>query len=529
MPSSARVQLAVGIVLLCAAVLRLVALDLTAFNIDEARLCMAAGSAVRGEVFPWHGIRTSFGFHNPPLFVWLAMVPFAASDDPLVAMALLALLGTVASALAGDAVRRALGPVAGAATLALVAFSPAAIDHCRRLWGHDTIVFWSALALWTAVRGVERNRWPWLAASAAAAAGAQACHLSGALVWIVPLGALAAFRVPGWWKAALAGGLVLAAVYAPWLLEDAGLVGDPRPERFVQLRMIVATATGQAEGAGTPGFSSAPVAWLAVLADLRDDDNVGREYAALHRAGAPLGAALLAATALLAAAQIAGIGSAAARAWKERSAMSAETRWRLVLAVAALAPLAVFGLLPVATVPPYQLPALVPCAALAGTAAAMLWRGRPRFAVAGAGGLLAAFAIWHTLAIRSHLAGIGFDSDVGGLLRWKRLAVEYVAAQAGRDEYTIMQDGRAPEAGVDWWVLYMHYLATGKREAPTAPTDRVFVLRDARTVLRPEPLAVLESTPHIDVGMFRIHEFRGQQEAERWRRTVAEHPPERNP
>jgi len=522
MPRTLLGQIFVGVVVILAAGLRLVALDLTAFNIDEARLCIAAGSVMHGGGFPWHGVRTSFGFHNPPLMVWLAVPPLAATPNPLVAMTMLALGGVAAAAMAGHAVARVFSAKAGAATLAIVAFSPAAVDHCRRLWGHDTMVFWSALALWLAVHAVSSRRWIWLAASGAAAACAQACHLSGALVWAIPVGAAIAFPMPGRAKAAALAIAFAAAIYAPWVLEDAGLVGEPRATRFEQLRLVAATALGKAEGAGTPGHSSTGVSWLTVLADLRNNDHMAGEYPEFLDARPALNGALLLATVVLALLQVAGIGVAAARAWKERPAISDETRWMCVLAVAALASLVVFAALPTPTVPPYQLPALVPCAALAGVLAAKLLREDSRWIV-DATIVLAFFSAWHALAVRQHLAHLTFDSRAGGLLRHKYLVVDYIAAMGGRGPYTIMQDGRGADAGVDYWVAYLHAASTGRAETPTKPTDRVFVVRDARTKLRTVPLAFLEASPGIDIGIFRVYELKGSRAGD-WRATVAQYP-----
>src|SRR5690606_23803202 len=55
-----------------------------------------------------------------------------------------------------------------------------------------------------------------------------------------------------------------------------------------------------------------------------------------------------------------------ARALRLRKSRSPEGRWSAVLLAGTLAPVVVFSVFPVESVPPYQLPALVPGAAAAG-------------------------------------------------------------------------------------------------------------------------------------------------------------------
>ncbi len=502
-------------VLLTAAalVLRLSALDLTPYNIDESLLSIFASQAGTLREFPLRGIRTSFGFHNPPLLVWLMAPFFAISKDPRLAMAAMAVAGAAAVPLTGLAVSRISDVRVGTVAAAIVAFSPAAIDHSRRLWGHDTIVFFSALTLFLAVFAIRRSDWRWMAASMASAAAAQCCHLSGALIWIVPLGALLAFKPPWWRKSLLGGFAALAFFYAPWLVRDSGLTGG---EPFAETGLILRVLSGQAGGAGTPGHSTALVSWLCATTDLAASDAAGDSWPLFFQERPALRAVRWIVCASFAALVVGGI----ARALRTRTP---ERPWLLVLAVAAVAPLAVFALLPVATVPAYQLPALLPAAVLAGYAIDGL---RVRRFQPGLVALLlfVVWAHWQVFALRAFLASADGEDRIGGLLRHKQAVVRHIAEAGGAPgTYAVAQDGRLSETGVDYWVMFLHFVETGDPDSPTGPAERLFVVRHNRTRLRPEVVSALEPLEFAGIGPWRVYEFSGP-EAAAWRETVRRFP-----
>ncbi len=502
-----------GLLFVSALGLRLTRLDLTPYNIDEALLSIFAKQTGTLREFPLWGIRTSFGFHNPPLLVWLMAPFFAVTSDPRLAMAAMALAGAAAVPLTGVAVSGITTQRVGLIAAAVVAFSPAAIDHSRRLWGHDTIVFFAALCLFAAVQAINRNNWKWMAGSMAAAAAAQCCHLSGALLWVLPPGVLIAFR-PVWWRRAVAGGVVIfVCLYLPWLVKDAGLTGE---KPFVETGLILRIVTGQAEGAGTAGHSSPWLSWLCVTTDLSHSDAVGDSWTRFFDKRPVLGVTRWVVSLVMAGFVIAGVACAFRCRGEKR-------RWMWVLSASAAAPLALFVVLPVSSVPGYQLPALVPCAVLAAVA---LEAARIRRMHLGLGvlGLFVVWAHWQTFAMRSFLAGADWDDRVGGLLRYKRAAIRHVAEEGGEPgSYAVSQDGRLPETGVDYWVLYLHFAETGVAEAPTGAADRLFVVRSNGTRLRPEVAAALEPAPHTEIGPWRVYDFAGP-EAGGWRDVVRRFP-----
>jgi len=116
--------------------LRVTNLDLAAFHADEAQLAHRAtlagalGPRTWGEYFhffPRHGLLTSFGFHNPPLLIYLTAPFFALVRDPRFAMAGFALAGAIAIWLTALTAWRLWGARAAVVAGALVAFSPNAI------------------------------------------------------------------------------------------------------------------------------------------------------------------------------------------------------------------------------------------------------------------------------------------------------------------------------------------------------------------------------------------------------------------
>ena len=152
-------------IMLVALALRGSSLGVTPYNIDEAILSIYANQVAHFQAFHWVGVKTSFGFYNPPFYVYMMAPFFRVSEDPRFAMFGMAMLGTGVVGMAGLTARRLWGSWAAIAVAVLLAFSPTAIDHSRRLWGHDTIPFFSALAIYCTVRSIQshRRRWMWTA------------------------------------------------------------------------------------------------------------------------------------------------------------------------------------------------------------------------------------------------------------------------------------------------------------------------------------------------------------------------------
>ncbi|MBX3727610.1 MAG: glycosyltransferase family 39 protein [Candidatus Sumerlaeia bacterium] len=509
-------------------------LGLVPFNIDEAALSVFANTLAHLRGLPIVGVRTSFGFHNPPLFVYLMAPCFAFTQDPRFAVLALAMAGTLAIGLVGLTARRLWGGWAAVVAAALVCFSPTAIDHSRRLWGHDTMIFWSALALYAAVRASQssRRKFAWVGLGAAAAA--QACHLSGVLLWIVPVGALVLFRPSHWRRSLAVGALVLGVIYAPWVFEEARAGESGR--RFEETRLIVGLMTGRAEVARRAEGPAPPIeSWALQLADAGHNDMLGLEYERFLAERPALRRTTRAAWWLLAGLQVAAMIALLATATRWRS-MPVSARWAMLLAAGALAPMVLFTVLPVTAVPPYQLPALVPCA-LAVAWLATRWpeivrgaswramRRRPLEARALAGALVlvlfvAAFGVSYTRAQRGFLRAVTPADRTTTALAHKIDAMALIVSSAAASgvRTSISQDGRTARAGLDYWVVYLHYYVSGSETVPVDPlAEHQFVVRDSKTVLRPEVAAWLEQFDSTAIGNLTVTRLIGPEAAE-WRR-----------
>ena len=97
-PPRALEIIAVTLVLLLAAYLRLNHLDWTEFKQDEANLSQIAYNMARTGEIPLRSIGASTGVVNLPLAAWLLAIPYAVSGSPIVATAFLAGLNVLAVA-----------------------------------------------------------------------------------------------------------------------------------------------------------------------------------------------------------------------------------------------------------------------------------------------------------------------------------------------------------------------------------------------------------------------------------------------
>ena len=130
--------------------LRLVALDLIQFDGDEAYILGLARAALDTRSLPLTSLPSSGGLSNPPLPVWLTMLPAAISPDPLLIAALWAMLDVLTIALCYRIGRDVAGPAAG--VWAALAYASAfwVVLFVRRAKGEALMPFFAALSfvLW---------------------------------------------------------------------------------------------------------------------------------------------------------------------------------------------------------------------------------------------------------------------------------------------------------------------------------------------------------------------------------------------
>jgi 4-amino-4-deoxy-L-arabinose transferase-like glycosyltransferase len=238
---------AVTLVLLLAAYLRLNHLEWTEFKQDEAHLSQIAYDMARTGVIPLRSIGASTGVVNLPLAAWLLAIPYAVSGSPIVATAFLAGLNVLAVALCYAMARSwfkswSSAYVLGALAAALLfAVAPWAIVYSRKLWANDFLPLFVAGWAWTGwLAWVRKKPW-WLIAHAALLGACIQLHYSALMLAPVSAVWFMAFIKRVSWRAVLIAAAVLALLFAPFLLADAGR-GWPNMTRFMALFQQPATS-----------------------------------------------------------------------------------------------------------------------------------------------------------------------------------------------------------------------------------------------------------------------------------------------
>ena len=238
---------AVSLILLLAACLRLNHLDWTEFKQDEANLSQIAYSMARTGEIPLRSIGASTGVVNLPLAAWLLAIPYAASGSPIVATAFLAGLNVLAVACCYAMARSWFKPwsahyVPGALAAALLfAVAPWAIVYARKLWANDFLPLFVVGWAWTGWLAFVRKKPGWLIAHAALLGACIQLHYSALMLAPVSAVWLIAFVRRVSWRAALVAVAVFVLLFAPFLLADAER-GSPNVARFAALFQQPATA-----------------------------------------------------------------------------------------------------------------------------------------------------------------------------------------------------------------------------------------------------------------------------------------------
>ena len=238
--------IAVTLVLLLAAYLRLNHLEWTEFKLDEAHLSQIALDMARHGEIPLTGIGSSVGIVNPPLAAWLLAIPYAVSSSPIVATGFIALLNVVAVALCYGLSRRMFAPLGERAWLAaliaalLFAVAPWAVIHSRKVWAQDLLPPFVLLYVWFGYRAlVQRKAWSLIGHGVALAALIQ-IHYSA--LWLLPVSVvwLIAFARRVRLAPLIVTALIGAVAFAPFVIAD-GLKGWPSVTRLLEMTQQPAT------------------------------------------------------------------------------------------------------------------------------------------------------------------------------------------------------------------------------------------------------------------------------------------------
>lgn len=510
--------------------IRLHFLNETIYNSDEAYVTIFASKVARfwtlesWHDFPLTGLKTSFGFRNPPLFIYLMAPFFAVTTDPRFAMIGLMIFGSLAIALVGFTVRNMISPKAGILVALMVAFLPNAVHHCRQLWGHDTQIFFTALCFFATERSLRDCRARWFVLAILSAAFAQACHLSGMFLWCLPTFAAFSFPRKKFLRILAGEALIMIFIYLPWLIDETGWTQlEPRPEgNFSNIKLMWSVITGT--GNTAPVETPFPVfwGWFGVLTDSFRLDIIGYYYSATYYANPLLTLLMFVFQYGLGILMVWGFVVMALDAKKSQTPMLI---WGIL--ATALSPLLTFSLLPISSVPLYQLPAFIPaCFAivylaerlpdlLQSVTRELLPKQAVRRAFVAAllllvvgGGSIHAIrtSIVREKADFTQLLPSTFQSKFHAVLLC--ISVAETLEEIPRTDYTIMQNGKQSDAGLDVWIAAIAFSITQERTIPYNPTaNQAFLIVDNETHLR-EPLELylkqLDFTPFKTIRVYRL-------------------------
>lgn len=529
---------------------RLVFWEHTIYNSDEAYLTIYALKLSHFFELPWSevpmgGIRTSFGFRNPPFLIYLFTPVFSISSDPRFAIFMVMLFGAAAVSIVSYAAyfmtdhvfpsddKGFVNSTAFSALIVaavLMIFAPNAVQHTRQLWGHDLIIFFSSICVLGAVKSLIELRARWLFVSIAGVFMAQACHLSGVLLWSLPI--FVFFKLPflkSKLKSIAAFFVIGLFIYGPWIINEAGWLQESDPEfiPFESFKVIgsIITGSGNTSPVETPVMPM--FAWMGLFADSHRLDLLGEMYAEILYLNPIIGAVTILlhvfSAALILGAVIFGFKCffLKKKTEMENDGERLLKQFGIVLLITSLLPLLVFQLLPVSSVPLYQLPAFVPLVLLVVLAVLFVIQ---RFSKAKLVIQLVLFAFmfcaaFHSLIVYVRVSNATFETPVATTLQTKIRTIwlinEFAENGPNPENFTIMQDGRAISGGVDVWVGALNYAYTDSRKSPIVENaDQALVIVDNKTILR-EPLELyLEDKRFTPIKTIRIYNFIGQRKDE---------------
>jgi 4-amino-4-deoxy-L-arabinose transferase-like glycosyltransferase len=174
------------LVVISALVLRLVWIDVSEFQHDEAYLSLLALDALDMRQFPLLGMPSSVGIPNAPASLWLTIIPYALGGDALVATAFVALLNAGGVVLLYLLARRWFGWQGAFAAGMIYAVSPWAVIYSRKIWAQNMHTPFILLALLLGDIGFrEGRRWAQVLALPVLVFGLQMHYAAWTLLPIV--------------------------------------------------------------------------------------------------------------------------------------------------------------------------------------------------------------------------------------------------------------------------------------------------------------------------------------------------------
>jgi 4-amino-4-deoxy-L-arabinose transferase-like glycosyltransferase len=207
-------------ILLLAAVLRFANLDLTEFKADEAGIAREALAVVSEGRLPLAGPSSSQGPAHPPLQIYLMALPFAVTQDPRLAVAVVALIHAAAVLLVYLLGARFFERRVGLIAALLFAVNPWAIYYARKIWTQNWPLATTLFFFFLLLLVVERRSWALIGAALALVA-LVGTHLGGLAFVVVLILTLLLFRSRVERRSLLLGGLIFILLALPYLYYDA--------------------------------------------------------------------------------------------------------------------------------------------------------------------------------------------------------------------------------------------------------------------------------------------------------------------
>jgi hypothetical protein len=149
------------LITLVAGFLRLYQLGTGEFDADQARLFALTRLAVTHGLWPVVANHASIGIENPPIFIYLLMLPASITGNPMLATIMNALLDVLAVLFTYIFVRRYYGRLAGTIAAFLYAAAAKSVEYSRFIWQPNALAPFVVLFVFALFVGVVDRRKGW--------------------------------------------------------------------------------------------------------------------------------------------------------------------------------------------------------------------------------------------------------------------------------------------------------------------------------------------------------------------------------
>lgn len=198
-------------------VLRFVHLDAMEFKADEFRVLEMAYEHLQLGEIAQHGIRSSIGLYNPPMFIWFLSFLLQYTTNPVLITASVATVNVLAVGLLYMFAQKHFDARSALFATALVATSPWCIIYSRKLWAQD-LLFPVLMALYILLFSNNASKyWITIPACFVLASLAVGLHLSSVFILpavaVVLIGKFRASSIPAY----LIGFSLCVGLFIPYI------------------------------------------------------------------------------------------------------------------------------------------------------------------------------------------------------------------------------------------------------------------------------------------------------------------------